>query len=208
LKVTAELNLEKEKFEESKRLERQKLDADPVKLALQASGINGAETLGFMVQTNLIEDAEIRKGVIAYLDSKKPVPPLQTEPTGIEKERALLSVESPDGKGRATAFLDGCLRLTDTATNKSRPIMMATDTIAMSFSTDSRRLIVVGYDNTGEVLEATGARIGLIALKGLPDSVKFEDDGKIWSREKMSILAVFFYVSWLKSCPLVRGSGR
>ena len=69
MKVTAELNLEKEKFEESKRLERQKLDADLVKLALQASGINGAETLGFMVQTNLIEDAEIRKGVIAYLES-------------------------------------------------------------------------------------------------------------------------------------------
>jgi hypothetical protein len=77
-KVTAELNLEKEKFEENKRLERQKLDAELVKLALQASGINGAETLGFMVQTNLIEDSDIRKGVIAYLDSKKPVPRLQS----------------------------------------------------------------------------------------------------------------------------------
>lgn len=53
-------------------------DAELVKLALQASGINGAETLGFMVQTNLIEDSDIRKGVIAYLDSKKPVPRLQS----------------------------------------------------------------------------------------------------------------------------------
>ena len=88
----AELNLEKEKFEENKRLERQKLDADLVKLALQASGGNGAETLGFMVQTNLIEDSEIRNGVIAYLDSKKPVPQLQTEALPSDKLRW------PDGR--------------------------------------------------------------------------------------------------------------
>jgi len=78
-KVDAELNLEKEKFEENKKLERQKLDSDLVKLALQASGVDkGGETLGFMVDTSLIVDPEIRKGVKAYLDSKKPVPALST----------------------------------------------------------------------------------------------------------------------------------
>jgi hypothetical protein len=78
-KSERELKLENEKFEENKKIERQKLDADLVKLALQSSGVNGAETLGFMVQTNLIEDAEIRKGVADFLASKKPVPLLQSE---------------------------------------------------------------------------------------------------------------------------------
>jgi hypothetical protein len=67
----------------SKHIERQKLDADLIKLALQASGIDGAETLGFMVQTNLIVDPDIRKEVIAYLDSKKPVPQLQFPRSGL-----------------------------------------------------------------------------------------------------------------------------
>jgi hypothetical protein len=90
-KVIAELNLEKEKFEENKRLEWQKLDAELVKLALQASGTNGAETLGFMVQTNLIEDSDIRKGVMAYLDSKKPVPRLGVINVGQDDTLALRS---------------------------------------------------------------------------------------------------------------------
>jgi len=68
--------LEEKRFLADQQLERQKLDADLVKLAIQASGKNGAETLGFMVDTNLIMDPEIRKGVKAYLESQKPVPTL------------------------------------------------------------------------------------------------------------------------------------
>jgi hypothetical protein len=42
-KSKGELKLETKKFEESQKIERQKLDSDLVKLALQSSGVNGAK---------------------------------------------------------------------------------------------------------------------------------------------------------------------
>jgi len=172
-KVTAELNLEKEKFEENKRLERQKLDADLVKLALQASGGNGAETLGFMVQTNLIEDSDIRKGVIAYLESKKPVPQLQTDSRlWFLKEESTQPVKSPDGRITAKGFGDTVV-LIDTRTQKaiySFPLKGIEWIKAMSFSPNGLKLIAVGNNNLLYVLNPEEMDVVRIQLPWQPDS--------------------------------------
>src|SRR5258708_11398831 len=152
-KTTAELNLEKEKFEENKRLERQKLDAELVKLALEASGSNGAETLGFMVDTNLIEDVGIRKGVTAYLASKKPVPQLQTNAhfSGEDIDTGL--VKSPDGKFSAIFVNTGYgeqIHLLDEA-SQTRHMLNWPEGEAItqvSFSPDSRKLLAVSRSNS------------------------------------------------------------
>jgi hypothetical protein len=73
-KHEADIKLEDEKAEGSRKLERQKLDADLVKLALQGSEESRRQLLEFMVETNLISDPDIQKGVNGYLASKKPLP--------------------------------------------------------------------------------------------------------------------------------------
>jgi WD40 repeat protein len=159
-------------------------------LALQASGGNGAETLGFMVQTNLIEDAEIRKGVIAYLDSKKPVPQLaqlqaqQLQAAAESFDQASgQTVRSPDGRVMAKALLGGRVNLFDTYTQQIvRSFFQAeiTAITAMSFSPDSRKLIIVGDNNSVSIwgLEGAANLIAVIKLPWRPDFVKFSDNGE------------------------------
>jgi hypothetical protein len=181
-KVTAELNLEKEKFEENKHLERQKLDADLVKLALQASSGTGAETLGFMVQTNLIEDSDIRKGVIAYLDSKKPVPRLQTETNTWFNQSVIEPVTSPNGKLRANVPTGTSIVLADISTIPVQfygAFPTGGEFIkAMCFSPDSRKLLAAASNSVFVWDVTTGQAVSKIRLPWPPDSVKFSDDGK------------------------------
>jgi len=72
--------VERQKAKNELRLERHKADTDLVKLALQAPDEQSRiASLRFMVATNLISDAEIRKGVSAYLPSS-PASQKQTIP--------------------------------------------------------------------------------------------------------------------------------
>jgi hypothetical protein len=114
-KSKGELKLETKKFEESQKIERQKLDSDLVKLALQSSGVNGAKTLGFMVQTHLIEDPEIRAGITRYLASSSPVPilhehgSLQDFPLDAAKDT--LTLKAPHGGPLASVNTEGVVKL-------------------------------------------------------------------------------------------------
>ncbi len=61
--------------------------------------------------------------------------------------------------------------------------IQAENVTGMSFSSDSRKLLVLGV-SFGDLISATvldvatGTEISYIRLKGQPDSVKFSDDGK------------------------------
>jgi hypothetical protein len=114
-KSERESKLENEKFEENKKIERQKLDADLVKLALQSSGLNGAKTLGFMVQTHLIEDPEIREGINRYLTSNSPVPILQEHGNFQEdfpwNAKNIITIRAPHGGPFASVSTEGVVKL-------------------------------------------------------------------------------------------------
>jgi hypothetical protein len=114
-KSKGELKLETKKFEESQKIERQKLDSDLVKLALQSSGVNGAKTLGFMVQTHLIEDPEIRAGITRYLASSSPVPILHEHGFFAEdfpwNAKDTLTIKAPHGGPLASVTTEGVVKL-------------------------------------------------------------------------------------------------
>jgi hypothetical protein len=192
--------LEEKKFVADQKLERQKLDADLVKLALQASGIDkGGETLGFLVDTNLIADPEIRKGVKAYLDAKKPIPFLKsgillspiTSPSEVTALEAAIAggvvSESQDGKLKAVATPSGAIELWDATTEKKLDRYQAGNGEnfypigALSFSPDSGKLLYVGRDNEFRVWDVTQRRLNETAnleLPNKPDSAQFSTDSQ------------------------------
>jgi hypothetical protein len=186
-KVAADLQLETEKSEGNRKLERQKLDADLVKLALQGSGDSRRDSLSFMVETNLIADPDIQKGVKAYLDSKKPVPFLSSSAIGASDH--LIDVKSADKRLRAVG-VRGPNQIVDVVDGSTGslvsefpfPSFWLCD-FALSPSGD--KIAVFGTDLHSDntilaKLYAVGPRI-LIAsfsLPWLPDSVKFSDDGR------------------------------
>lgn len=80
-KVDAEIQLEQETFQSSTKMERQKLDEELIRTALQPPEIEKRkEALQFMVETALISDPVIQKGVKEYLAGGK-VPPQIAAPT-------------------------------------------------------------------------------------------------------------------------------
>jgi len=174
-KGDAELKLEKEKFEESKHLERQKLDSEIIKLVLQSSASDRAETLGFMVDTNLIEDSEIRNGVTAYLAAKKPVPRLETG----RGDQISLKVGSPSGRYMAMAHSGGKIDLIETATQKLRFSFETGDSFieGMSFSPDEHMLVFASDRGVRLSDVITGQLMAFIPSPYPINMVAFSRDG-------------------------------
>jgi hypothetical protein len=143
-KIDADLKLESEKSEGSRKLERQKLDADLVKLALQGSEDSRRESLKFMVETNLIADPDIRKGVNEYLESKKPVPSLSSSAKTASPE--FVDVESPDKRVRAHGQIGrDKITLVDGKSNITiGEIILPLWLVDLCFSPSGDKLVAVG----------------------------------------------------------------
>lgn len=177
----SELDLEKEKFEENTKLERQKLDYDIIKMVLQSSGSDRAETLGFMVDTNLISDPEIQKGVKEYLAAKKPVPQIENKVRDIG-----FGTMSPDGELTAQWYTSsGNVELIETGSGRIRTIVEAGRMVqaglsvySMTFSPDSRLLAIDFQSGRAGIWDVV-----TLGLKARIDSqqtglITFTPDGK------------------------------
>jgi hypothetical protein len=190
-RVDADLKLESEKSDGNRKLERQKLDADLVKLALQGTEERRRDSLGFMVDTNLIADPDIQKGVKAYLDSNKPLPSLHSNAANSSPENSI-DVESPDKHLRATVLAnDHVITLHDLVdkdmTGEIAPIRLPNTIEKLYFSPDSRMIVAITWDlatHSGDDLFAYLCSLSSIEqparvfLPWIPEKVSFSDDSR------------------------------
>jgi hypothetical protein len=202
-KSSSELQLEREKFESDRKSERQKLDEDLIKLALQSPEIDKRkEALSFMVETGLIADSDIKQGVEHYLAQKKPIPALATSSLQYVDQlaeeadnlRAYFArrgepisggKKSPDGK--SWFWLNDSNQIIIGGRIGHDPFSIAfSDRFALTeFSPDSSKLLVVTKAPDAESVDlakivdsATGKTEGHFFPPWLPDSANFTEDGK------------------------------
>ena len=188
-KVEAEIQLEREKFESSKKIERQKLDEELIKLALQAQELDKRrEALGFMVDTNLIADPDIRNGVKSYLQAQK-TPPFLLNPqyralgSGQELVEGLADAltretRSPDGKINAKTDPVGRAISIKGPNGTVRTFTFSRAPMSVNFSPDSTELLVTTLAPEVAIINVvTGARESF-QPPWRPDSAQFSPDGK------------------------------
>lgn len=175
-KVNSDLQLELEKSEGERKLERQKLDADLVKLALQGTEDTRRDTLGFMVETNLIADPDIQKGVKSYLASNKPLPQF---PPSFVGDRYSIESENRAKKLKASANVsERQLSVLDQKTDS----VLFTDLLPIRvkflfFSPDGSKLMAADQNEILIWNTEVGKLTSSIKLSRPLDSVEFSEDG-------------------------------